>query len=323
MATLAAKLSAAIIKSLSKTLPEAVAAKFNIPVDDFSTFLNDFLQEQLKTSSKSKGKHTARVTGYNMYCKEVRSKDKSIDFKAAGEQWRALDEDAKAEWEKKAVAETEARAQNPQAAQKKPAKEKKPRGITGYNLFTKEIRSRNKSITTTQIGEQWSALGDAEKLQWKKKADAVNAVKPNNSESEGEEVPTASQLPLQSSADEVKDAPKKKAPMPPSKGKEEVSNKVATKKKAPSPPSSDGEDEPVKKVTKKASVEIVTDAATKKKVIKGTLFVVNDGRKKQIIGKLVGGQVVDLTDADRAFCEKKGWKVIQSAAEILECVDEE
>ena len=229
MATLAAVLSTAVIGSLTKSLPAAVESKFQVPAAEFSAFLKSFLEEQFKVASKSKGKATGRVTGYNLFSKDARLKDKSLTF--------------------------------------------------------------------AKIGEMWKSLSKAQQDVWNAKAKEVN------SESDGGDLPARKEeVPTDSEKEHSED---------------EAPAKKTAKKKAPAAPKdSDSEGEkPAQKKAAAPKVEIETDEATKKKVIKGTPFVVNDGRKKQVIGKLANGKVLPLSDSDRANCERNGWKVVEAVSD--------
>lgn len=104
---LATALSAAVNKSLTKNLPLAVSTKFNLDSEAFTSFLGEFLKGQLAASSKKRSKpekHTSRVSGYNLFFKHLHGVDKSIDFKKAGEQWKALTDAQRADWNDKAAA---------------------------------------------------------------------------------------------------------------------------------------------------------------------------------------------------------------------------
>ena len=105
MATLMKQLSAAVSKILSKAFATAVAAEYDIPQEDFSKFMEAWLANEGSkkgSTSTKKGKATGRVNGYNLFSKEARSKDKSLDFKAIGALWKALSDDQKATWKAKA-----------------------------------------------------------------------------------------------------------------------------------------------------------------------------------------------------------------------------
>lgn len=109
--------------------------------------MGDFLKEQLKDSKRKAAKeekHTQRVSGYNLFFKHLHSSDKSIDFKQAGEQWKAMTDAQRAEWNNKAAsANATARQAAPVQAVAAPADQAAPA------LVAPESQSESASVVTS------------------------------------------------------------------------------------------------------------------------------------------------------------------------------
>lgn len=143
-------------------------------------------------------KRTGRVTGYNLFMKEViveLKKDSTFAgterMKEAGRRWKSLTETEKKEWNSKAVNVPTAGGK---AVVPKEAKEKTVRKPSGYNLFMKKKMEELKQAGVpydqrmTQIGAQWKAMSADQQKIWKDSAvNGSNA--PSDAEHEVEEAP--------------------------------------------------------------------------------------------------------------------------------------
>lgn len=122
MTTLANAISTAITKSLLAQLPSEASGKFDINESEFKEFLEHFLAEQLKASTKGarssapKGKNgKGRISGYilfsNEHRDEVRSQNPDLKFtevcKRLGEMWGDLSDSQKASWSARAARQNE------------------------------------------------------------------------------------------------------------------------------------------------------------------------------------------------------------------------
>jgi hypothetical protein len=127
------------------------------------------------------GGKTKKLSGYNVFMKEKMAELKTQGV-ASGERmgkvatlWKALKDEEKATWKAKAD------GLNPTAAvATKSAKASGPKKLSGYQLYVKEqmaVVKNNASIAAkdrmTEIGKTWKALSDAQKAEYKAKAEKL------------------------------------------------------------------------------------------------------------------------------------------------------
>lgn len=317
--TLRTVLSAAVLKSLTKTLPEAAAAKFNLDAAEFANFLTDFLKEQLKAGKRAssggakKSGATGRVSGYNLFSKNLRVESKGIDFKEAGAKWKVLNAAQKADWNRKAaeqnkrsttvvaaapvaqvvaaqvvapVSESQSSSEN---KQRKPSET-----AAAFSLFCKEFFKQNKK-DSKNAQQQWAALSDSEKAEWKRKvavaADSQATVfADSQSQSQSEPVFNFSLPDSQVPAPVKKSAAPKKRAVAASQVVESSLDEVT----------SDEKDAVAPNVTR--------DPDSKKFMVKGTNMFVKSRNDKVVVGKMVNGVEKPLDASDVEFCEKNRWK---------------
>ena len=102
---------------LSKSLPEALAKRFELDSEEVKSFLSEYLSDQLGkvTKKRSKKDGPGRVSGYLVFSAENRNKIKKensdISFgemnSELGKRWKALSESTKKKWNDKAKKQNE------------------------------------------------------------------------------------------------------------------------------------------------------------------------------------------------------------------------
>ena len=120
---------------------------------------------------------TKKLSGYNLFMKEKMAELK-VQNVPSGERmgkvsqmWKAVSEEQKTEWKKKAgtTVTTTATTQ----------KSSGPKKLSGYQLYVKKTMSVMKANNIpakermTEIGKMWKALSEAEKGNWKVEAETL------------------------------------------------------------------------------------------------------------------------------------------------------
>jgi hypothetical protein len=128
---------------------------------------------------------TKKLSGYNLFMKEKMAELKTQNVPSAERMgkvataWKALSDTQKGEYKAKA----DGAAPSATATADKPAQvaeAKAPKKLSGYQLYVKEQMAVLKSNTAiaakdrmTEIGKTWKALSDAQKAEYKVKAEKL------------------------------------------------------------------------------------------------------------------------------------------------------
>ena len=186
----ATQVEAASLKKLftaaGKSLPEGMnEATFNSVRDVLLTHIKNTLaaeKSKAKAAEKKADKHKRGPTGYFLYMQETRASVKATmpDAKITeisskiGENWRALTDKKRAEWNAKAKAlAPQPTAEQKAAAEAAAAKPKRP--LTAYFVFMAEMRPKIKAEhpdwdvkqLASEAGARWRALSQDEKDAYK------------------------------------------------------------------------------------------------------------------------------------------------------------
>ena len=128
--------------------------------------------ESSKSVTKSPGKKTGKINGYNIFVRErlaVLKEDATIKsserMTLVAKQWNELDKDQKQEWLNKSE-------EKPVVPEVSDVKEKAPRKPSSYNLFMKykmpELQAQGipGKERMSQIAAMWKAMPESDKKNW-------------------------------------------------------------------------------------------------------------------------------------------------------------
>jgi hypothetical protein len=137
------------------------------------------------SATETAGK-TKKLSGYNVFMKEKMAELKTQNVPSAERMgkvaalWKALSDTQKGEWKAKAEGVSAPAADKPTQASAVATESKAPKKLSGYQLYVKEqmaVLKNNTAIAAkdrmTEIGKTWKALSDAQKAEYKSKAEKL------------------------------------------------------------------------------------------------------------------------------------------------------
>lgn len=137
-------------------------------------------------ATETAGGKTKKLSGYNLFMKEKMAELKAQGVPSGermgkvGALWKGLSDTEKGTWKAKAegVAPSTTAVADKSAPSATATEDKAPKKLTGYQFYVKEqmaIIKDNKAIAAkdrmTEIGKTWKALSDAQKAEYKAKAE--------------------------------------------------------------------------------------------------------------------------------------------------------
>lgn len=154
-------------------------------------------------------------------------------------------------------------------------------------MFSKHLRTENKSVGFEAVGPQWKALSEAQKAEWNRKAAETNAATRAAAAPAVSTVVAAAPAPAVSESDKSEEESEPEPVAAPAPAKKSRAKSAAAKP---------------------GEILVSQDKSSKKWMVNGTNFFVQGPRNKVIVGKMVDGVEKPLDEADLAVCRSKEWK---------------
>lgn len=247
---------------------------------------------------QQKKKRVGHVSGYNLFLKHRRSQDKSIEMKTIGEQWKALSDAEKAEWNAKAAS-----TQPASAAAAPPALEEEDSEAT-QPIARPVLRVREDSDSDATQPMTQPALARSFARPVEQESLPMSPLQVTQSQM----TQPAGPVSQYESANE-EERPIKKEPVE----EEAAKKKKPAKKSAPKKQPVEGSIDNVTSDEKdKPHVPVKRDPATGKFMVQGTTMFVKNHKNHTVVGKMVDGQEQPLGYVERMLCQQRGWPCVNN-----------